>query len=60
MISSNGNHSSNGSMSNGTIAIAQTGINLEKVTIQTTGNATDFGDLLESRSGNSASSGSPS
>ena len=47
-------------MSNGTIAIAQTGIHLDKVTIQTTGNATDFGDLLETRTGNSASSGSPS
>tara|TARA_B100001057_G_C22775130_1_gene921275 strand:+ start:390 stop:1526 length:1137 start_codon:yes stop_codon:yes gene_type:complete len=53
-------HTSSGSMSNGTIAIAQTGIDLEKVTIQTTGNATDFGDLLESRTSNSASSGSPS
>ena len=53
-------HSSNGCSSNGTIAIAQSGINMEKVTIQTTGNATDFGDLLESRTSNSASSGNPS
>ena len=53
-------HGSNGCSSNGTIAIAQTGIHMEKVTIQTTGNATDFGDLLESRTGNSASSGNPS
>ena len=59
-LSGNGNHSSNGSMSNGTIAIAQTGIHMDKVTIQTTGNATDFGDLVETRTGNSASSGSPS
>lgn len=59
-LSGNGNHSSNGSMSNGTIAIAQTGIHLDKVTIQTTGNATDFGDLLETRTGNSASSGNAS
>ena len=59
-LSGNGNHSSNGSMSNGTIAIAQTAQHMDKVTIQTTGNATDFGDLLESRTSNSASSGNPS
>ena len=59
-LSGNGSHSSNGSMSNGTIAIAQTAQHMDKVTIQTTGNATDFGDLLESRTSNSASSGNPS
>ena len=59
-LSGNGNHSSNGSMSNGTIAIAQTGIHMDKITIQTTGNSTDFGDLLESKTSNSASSGNPS
>lgn len=59
-LSGNGNHSSNGCSSNGTIAIAQTAQHMDKVTIQTTGNATDFGDLLESRTSNSASSGNPS
>ena len=59
-LSGNGSHYSSGSMSNGTIAIAQTAQHLDKITIQTTGNATDFGDLLESRTSNSASSGSPS
>ena len=60
LSSGNGSHYSSGSMSNGTIAIAQTAQHLDKITIQTTGNATDFGDLLESRTSNSASSGSPS